>query len=304
MAKALHLVTGASGHIGTVIAKTLLDAGEKVRVVGRDAAKLKAFADRGAEVEAGALEDHAFTKKAYAGATTAFVMVPPNYAHPDQRAHARAVIDGVMAALPGSGVTHVVALSSIGAHLRTGTGPIAGLHELEARLSGLPLAVLNLRPAYFFENHFAALGTIPGMGIYGGAVRADLPLAMIATGDIGAVAAKRLAAQDFVGNDVLELHGPAAYTMAEAAATLGAAIGKPGLPYVQFPIEGARQAMTGMGMSPDGAGRLLEMITAFNDGTIQPTQPRSPATTTPTTLAQWAGRDFAGAFNAGAKKAH
>ena len=117
-------------------------------------------------------------------------------------------------------------------------------------------------------------------------------------------AAKRLIARDFAGNDVLELHGPAAYTMAEAATILGNAIGKPCLPYVQFPIDGARQAMLGMGMSPDGAGRLLEMITAFNDGTIQPTQPRSPATTTATTLAAWAVRDFAGAFNAGAKKAH
>jgi uncharacterized protein YbjT (DUF2867 family) len=304
MAKPLHLVTGASGHIGGVIARSLLDAGERVRVVARDAAKLQAFAARGAEVVAGSLDDAAVTKQAYAGVTAAFVMVPPNYAHPDQRAHARAVIDGAMAALPGSEVTHVVALSSIGAQLRTGTGPIAGLHELEARLAGLPIAVLNLRPAYFLENHFGALGTIPGMGVYGAAIRPDLPFAMVATADIGAVAAKRLMARDFAGNDVLELQGAAEYTMAEAAAALGAAIGKPGLPYVQFPLEGARQAMLGMGMSADGAGKLLEMVVAFNDGAIRFTQPRSPATTTPTTLAQWAQRDFAAAFTAGAKAAH
>jgi uncharacterized protein YbjT (DUF2867 family) len=107
-----------------------------------------------------------------------------------------------------SGVRYVVFLSSIGADLSDGTGPIAGLHAQEERLRTLPdLNVLILRPAPFFENFYAILGLIKHQGINGGAVAPDLRLPMIATRDIAEVAARALKARAWTGIVVRELLG-------------------------------------------------------------------------------------------------
>lgn len=53
---------------------------------------------------------------------------------------------------------YIVALSSLGADLREGTGPIAGLHAQEERLKRLEgINVLLLRPVSFFEDFRPAL---------------------------------------------------------------------------------------------------------------------------------------------------
>lgn len=80
-----------------------------------------------------------------------------------------------------------------------------------------------------------------------------------------------------------------------ATAILGRAIGKPSLPYIQFPYEDAEKAMTGMGLSPDVARSYIEMYRAFNDGIIKPTEPRSAKNTTPTSFETFA-EEFAAIY--------
>ena len=46
---AMHVILGASGNTGSIIANTLLSEGKKVRVVGRDAGRLQRFVSQGAE---------------------------------------------------------------------------------------------------------------------------------------------------------------------------------------------------------------------------------------------------------------
>jgi uncharacterized protein YbjT (DUF2867 family) len=236
-------------------------------------------------VTGGSLEDAAFLTRAFAGATAVFAMVPPNDATPDYRAFQRRVVDALGRAVEAAKVSHVVTLSSIGGQHPSGNGPIAGLHELERRMDRVRgLNVLHLRPGYFMENLLLGLPLIRGQGIHGSPVRGDLPIQMIATRDVAAVAARRLAALDFRGSSVLELMGPRDVTMSEATAALGKALGKPGLPYVQFPYEAARGAMVGGGMPPGLADLYVEMARGINDGHVRATQPRTPATTTPTTV--------------------
>ncbi len=299
MADPLYVVLGATGHVGGGIAARLLDQKRRVRVVGRGAERLASLAARGAEVAAGSIEDPAFAARALAGAGAAFLLVPPNMTAPSFRAYQSRVVDALARAVEAARPAHVVTLSSIGGHLAAGNGPIAGLHELEQRLSAVKgAAVLHLRPGYFLENHLGAVGIVKQMGILGSALRADLPMQMIATRDIAEVAARRLAALDFQGQGALELMGPRDVTMAEVARAVGRAVGKPDLPYVQFPYDEARKGMVGAGLRPDMADLYVEMSRGFNDGTIRPTQPRSPATTTPTTVERFAEETFAPAFRA------
>lgn len=158
------------------------------------------------------------------------------------------------------------------------------------------LHVLFLRPTYFMENHLHGIGLIKAQGIYGSPLKADVAFAMIATRDIAAAAAEALALPTFTGHGVRELLGPRDYTMREATRTLGQAIGRPDLPYVEFPYDATRDALMGMGFSADAAKLFVEMYDGFNAGRVHPLQGRSALTTTPTTLEQFAKDTFAPAY--------
>jgi uncharacterized protein YbjT (DUF2867 family) len=297
MAETLYVVTGATGHVGSMVADALLAARRPVRVIGRDAGRLKRFTDRGAEPAVGSLDDAAFVSRALRGAGAVFAMIPPQLGVPSFRVFQKKVVEAMGGAVEAARPGHVLVLSSIGGELGAGNGPIAGLHELEERVGAVAgVAALALRPGYFFENHLAGIRIVKHAGIYGSALAGDLRMAQIATRDIGEVAARRMLALDWKGRAVQELHGQRDLTMNEVTAVLGRAIGRPDLRYVAFPYADAQQGMVGAGLSADMAALYVEMSRGFNDGAIRATQPRGPSTTTPTTIEWFAEHVFAPAF--------
>jgi uncharacterized protein YbjT (DUF2867 family) len=295
MGQNLIVVTGGTGNIGAKLVPLLLEKGARVRAVGRQAQRLKFLSDKGAEVFVADLQDKAAAARAFAGAAAVFAMIPPNYGAPDFRAYQERVGEALAEGVRSAGVPRVAHLSSLGAELASGTGPIAGLHDSEERFNALNVHVVHLRPAYFMENHLSTLGLVKDRGMNGGGLRPDLPLAMIAARDIAARAADLLDSS-FAGKSVLELLGPRDYTMAEATRALGAAIGRKELPYVQVPFPELEKALLGMGFSADAARLFTEMSDAHNQGRIRPGRPRGPKTATPTTLEQFAAAVYAPAF--------
>ncbi len=295
------VICGATGHVGSKIADTLLGAGEPVRVIGRERVRLGPLAGKGAEPFPGDIRDAAFLARAFAGARAAFVMIPPKLDAPNVRTYQDEVVEALSSALSAARVPRVVALSSIGAHLPAGTGLIRGLHELESKLdSRIEGAVAHLRGGYFMENHLWSIPVIRGQGVLGGPVRSDVSLPMVATKDIAGVAVRLLLDDKVAGHTFRYLLGPRDVSMAEAAAILGEAIGNTALKYVQFPEAEARKAMIGMGMSGSVADAMLEMERAFNEGRIRPTQARSSENSTPTTLEEFAKTTFVRAFKSAA----
>jgi uncharacterized protein YbjT (DUF2867 family) len=276
-------VMGASGHTGGRIGDELLQAGERVRALGRSAAKLAGLETRGAEVLTGDAADAAFLARAFRGADAVYTLLPPDPQSPDLCRQWDEQGKAIVKAIRDSGVRYVVFLSSVGADLPEGTGPIAGLHAQEQRLQGLQgVNVLILRPGAFFENFYASLGLIRQQGINGGGYAADLPMPMIATRDIADVAARALRARDWTGVVVRELLGPRDLTHAEATRILGARIGKPDLQYVQFPYEDYAAALMRMGVSRNTANQYTEMARAVNEGKYKSREGRRPQNTTPT----------------------
>jgi len=284
-----YTIIGASGHTGQIVANTLLDHGHQVRVIGRNAATLEPLVARGAEAFLGKLDDVDFLTRAFSGADAVYTLLPGDTTAPDMRADQNHLGDAIATAIRTAKVRAVVNLSSMGAHQPDRTGPVLGLHDQEARLNQLAgVNVLHLRPTFFMENLLGNIGVIKGMGVNGSALAAEVAVPLIATRDIGAVAAQRLLALDFTGKSVLELLGPRDYTMREVTAVLGAAIGKPDLAYVQFPPAAAIQGMTSAGFSADAAAKMVELQESMNDGYIAMGVTRGPQNTTPTTIEAFA----------------
>lgn len=281
-------VMGATGKTGGAAADRLLAAGKKIRAIGRSADRLQPLVKRGAEAAVGDANDLNFLASAFQGAEAVYAMVPPDYAQPDLRKYYNRLGETIEGALKRSGARRVVFLSSLGAELPEGTGPILGLHDLEERFRKLNLDLLILRPGYFYDNFYSSLGLIKHQGINGGATAPDVPIAMTAAQDIGAAAAEELAAGKFKGTVVRELLGPRDYTLAEATRIFGGKIGKPDLKYVQFPDADFAKALAGFGFSQGAANSFVEMAHAFNARKIRSQEGRNPRNTMPTTFETFA----------------
>ena len=294
--KRTYAVMGATGHIGKVVAESLLEAGNQVRVIGRSADRLKGLVNQGAVPHTGAFDYVDVLTGAFRGVDAVFAMIPPDYNTGDLLGFQDRVGSAIVRALQTTRVQYVVSLSSVGAHLSEKTGPILGLHKQEARLNDIQgLHVIHLRPTYFMENLFSSIPTIQSLGINGSLLRGDLPIPLVATRDIGAKAAEFLTELQFRRHAAFEIFGPRPVTMHEVSTVLGKAIGKPDLKYVQFSYEVVEEAMVGAGMSPDSARLLIEIDRSFNDGLIRPTQPMTQDHLGKTSIEQFA-EEFAAAF--------
>jgi uncharacterized protein YbjT (DUF2867 family) len=293
----MYAILGASGHTGGVVADKLLAQGQKVRVIGRDVQRLDRFTKKGAEAMAAEATDAASLTKAFSGAQAVYALVPPNMGAPDALAYAVRVSDALAAAIGRNGVTHAVILSSYGADKPDKTGPVVGLHHLEQTLNAISrLHAVYLRAGYFMENILSQADVVRNMGSMAGPVRADLPLPMIATRDIGAAAAETLLKLDFQGKSTRELQGARDVSYNDVAKIIGAAIGKPGLAYQQAPAAMLKPALLQMGMSANFVDLLLQMCDALNSGYMKMIEPRSPANTTPTTIETFVTEVFAPAY--------
>ena len=164
-----YVITGAAGNISKPLAETLLAAGHEVIVVGRNAENLKSLTGKGAKAAIGSVDDVAFLTETFKGADAVYTMVPPTMQAADWKAHIAGIGEGYAKAIAASGVKYVVNLSSSGAHMPEGAGPVSGLHRVENSLNALSnVAIKHLRPGYFYQNFYGNIGMIKGMNIIGG----------------------------------------------------------------------------------------------------------------------------------------
>ncbi len=295
----LVTVTGATGNIGRALAEQLLSRGVSVRAVARDAGKLEGLVAKGAVAVTADLADVPALTAALEGADAAFLMVPPRYDAPDGLAYQTAVGNAIAEAVAASGLKRAVALSSLGGHLASGTGPVVGLHRFEERLKALAgLSLVIARPTYFMENHLGSIGLINAAGFNGGTIPGDVAFPMIATKDIAAALAGILEAPAFEGASVRELLGPRDYTMAEVTTILGASIGKPDLAYRLLPDEALAEALLGHGFSRSIVDGFLELNAFIGGRGLTGLGVRTPETNTPTSLEEFAKDVFAPVYAA------
>ncbi len=293
----MYVITGASGHTGKKIAHTLLDAGKSVKVISRNAENIADLVAKGAVPAIGDLHDAAFLTEAFQDATAVYTLIPPNWATTDWRKFQVQTAFAIASAIQAAGVKYVVNLSSQGAQLPEGAGPVSGLYYLEQMLNSIPgLQVKHLRPGFFMQNFLAFAGMIKHMNLYGSSLSPDLKIPVVHTNDIAEVAAAQLLALDFTGNSTHFIAGAADLNMKEVTAILGKAIGNPALPYVQFSPEDELQSTIQNGIQRTIAEGYRDLYAALNSGDYQEGYVRDAGATTPTTFEWFAENEFKAAY--------
>ncbi|WP_369660173.1 NmrA family NAD(P)-binding protein [Variovorax sp. V15] len=270
-----YAVVGATSDVGKAVVGGLQAAGHHVRPVSRSAGV--------------SLDDAAALRQVFAGVDGAFLMVPFDLQAADLHAREREIGANLARAVKEASVRRVVLLSGLSAHLRKGSSLGAAL--LEQGLDELHIPELvHLRAGFFMENFRKGLdfASQAGIGFFGTMFRGDLPMPMVSAADVGDRAVRLLTDEAATLTRVHELHGGGDYTMAQATAILGAAIGKPKVQYVQVPHQDALASMLGAGMSPSFAEAVLETARSFNEQEGWALEARSPRNTSSTTLEQWA----------------
>lgn len=262
----MFAVAGVTGHTGKVVAETLLAQSLPVRVIVRDAKRGEPWRARGAEVAIADVKDSKAMTQALRGASGAYLLSPPAMAVTDLEKHGREVAAAFKAAIDESGVGHVVLLSSIGAQLPSGTGPIMTVHLIEQALTGLKAHATFLRAGYFMENLLGSLHPMKDQGVLPAMFGAEKKVEMVATADIGAVAAELLRAGKAAPKRV-ELSGPAATTLVDAAKFFSAALGRQ-VTAVPVPTAAQVGALMGVGLNEAWAKAYTDLNAAMESGRL------------------------------------
>jgi uncharacterized protein YbjT (DUF2867 family) len=261
------IITGSLGNISRPLSTKLAANGHNVTVISSDSNKSDQIKSIGATPAIGSVTDEGFLTETLSGADVVYLMIPTNFAAPDIKADIAATGQIYANAVKAAGIKKVVMLSSLGAHLPEGTGPIAGIHRAEEILKKLDgVDLLILRPAYFYNNFYDNIDMIKHAGIIGSNFGAHQQLALVDPEDIAAVAIENME-KGFTGQSVIYVASDKP-TLGEVAAALGNAIGKPELPWVEFTDEQAITGMTDAGLPDDIAKNYAEMGAAIRSGII------------------------------------
>ncbi|MBY0426846.1 MAG: NmrA family NAD(P)-binding protein, partial [Cytophagales bacterium] len=275
----------------------LLAAGKDVTVVGRSLENLKPLIDRGAKYAVGSLEDGDFLVEAFKNKQVAYVLIPGNFAVKDFRAYQNLVGKNIANAIQKNGVKHVVFLSSTGAHMGNGAGVVDGLADFEKLLAAIPgLNAKILRPGFFYYNFFQQIGTIKAMGIMGSNYAGNITIPFTDTTDIGNIAAEELLNPNFTGISFRYIVSDET-TPQHATTILGTAIGKPDMPWVQFPDDQMKSALLQAGLQESLVDGYVQLGQAFQSGEGQADYIKNKPAPSPTKLTDFA-KEFAAAFAA------
>jgi uncharacterized protein YbjT (DUF2867 family) len=247
------LVFGATGTTGGEVARQLIAAGERPRLIVRNPAKAVTFQEK-ADIVEGDLDRPESVAAAMKGVDKVYLV--------SVGANGPELEGGAIEAARQAGVSHVVKLSVIGAE-----SPVLTFSKWHARSekrlveSGLKWTML--RPANFMSNALGWAQTIRAQGAF------YQPLgqgrwAAIDPVDVGAVAVKALQTSGHEGR-AYTLTGPESLDAAGYAATLSSVLGRP-IRFVDVPPEAARESLAKTGMPAVYADAILDLLAFMKEG--------------------------------------
>lgn len=290
-----YIITGSIGHISKPVIKQLVNSGKDITVITTSKERVVEIEKLGAKAITGNVLDSGFVKDAFKGADVAYTMIPGVWQTNNWRATQNEIARNYADAIQTNGVTYVVNLSSIGAHVGNGVGPVDGLHDFEKMLNDIQgLNVKHLRPSYFFYNFLSQIGLIRQAGLMGANYGDSEKMFLVHTNDIATAAIDELLNLKFTGNSFRYIFGDER-SGKEIAEVLGKAIGKE-LNWVVFTDEQQKDGLLKAGLPETHASLYTQMGTAMRTGLMQEHARKNLPALSSTKLEDFA-KEFAVAFN-------
>ena len=291
-----YVLTGSLGNISKPVAEKLISAGHDVTVISTKSDKTIQIESLGATAAIGSVEDVEFLTKTFTGSDAVYTMVPPHFGATNWKKYIAGIGENYAVAIKNSGVKNVVNLSSIGAHMPEGCGPVSGLHFVEKALNGLDgVNVRHLRPGFFYPNFLNQIGMIKNMGITGGNYGEGTTLVIVHPNDISEVAAEELKDLAFKGKSILYIASDEK-TTTEIGSILGKVIGKLEILWINFKDEDTLNGMLQVGVPVEIAKNYTEMGAAMRSGEMDADYRKNkPSEFGKIKLEDWA-QEFAAAF--------
>ena len=276
-------VTTPMGHVGRHVTSMLIRSGVRPLLLARRPENVTPGLRKHADIVKANSTDPAQVTAATQG-VDAIYWVDPSVMSSDPLADYTLATEALVKAATANGIGRVVFQSSIGAEKRHGVGEIDGLAGTEVALDTLDVEVTHLRCGYFFTNLLLDIDAVR-QGQLTTVLPLDQPMSWVAPRDIAEVASLTLLNTQWHGHRVQAVHGPQDLSWRQVAETLTAHVGHQ-VHAEQITDTEMFQRYLAVGMPPMMADAVLGMSTGLRDG-FRPEQPRTLATTTPTTLTSW-----------------
>jgi NAD(P)H dehydrogenase (quinone) len=259
----MYAIMGITGRVGGAVAATLLAKGNRIRAIVRSSSKGSSWAKRGAEVAVADSLDIPALARAFRGVAGVFVMTPPEFAPSPGFPESTAIVGAIRGALAEATPPKIVCLSSIGAQHDHGIGLLQKLYVLERELGQLSMPRTFLRPAWFMGNAAWDVEPARQRGEFESFLQpVERPVPMVATADVGRVAAELLL-EEWTGRRIVELEGPDRISPRDVAGALGRALGRD---VVAKPVPHERWTSIFESRGTSWPEPRVEMLDAFNSG--------------------------------------
>lgn len=265
----MFVISGVTGNTGSIVAQTLIDQGQPVRVIVRSDAKGEPWKAKGAEVAVAEIIDTDAMTQALQGASGAYFLLPPDLTNDDFLGDSLKRADSIVAAAKAARLPHSVILSSVGAQHTDRVGPISTIGHMERLFVAANIPLTAVRPAYFLENIKDLMPVVLKEGVYPSMIQPlDFKIDMVATTDIGVTVADALLNPPTIQHRVIELKGAEQYSAEDIAAALSKSLGRQITP-VPVPQEAWVDTFKQGGLSLQSAETMAEMHENINNGRIE-----------------------------------
>ncbi len=259
-----YFVAGATGNTGRSVADALLARGEQVRVFIRKPHPM--WNRDSVEVVIGSLESEAELTRALSGVKGAYILLPPAPDAADVLTSRTALAKILADAIKSAQVPTVALLSSFGAHLPSGTGPIVTTHRAEEILRESAPSFTSVRAGYFMENWAPLVDTARQQGVVPSFLPLGHAIPMVASADIGhSIADALISAVE--GRHTIELAGPRDFSDLDVAEALSRLLGRD-VQVATAPVTAVAETFSSMGMGQDLANLYQELFSAIHHGTL------------------------------------
>jgi uncharacterized protein YbjT (DUF2867 family) len=281
------VVTAPTGTIGSQVLRQLLDQGEELRVIVRNAASLPTSIRERVDVVVGSHADPAVVDRAFVAADAVFWLAPPDSRTPDLQTAYVEFTRPAAAAFVAHGVGHVVGVSALGrgTPVADRAGLVTASLAMDDVIADTGVAYRALANPSFMDNVLRQIDSIVADGVFFDTVEPDRKAPLAATRDIAAAAVELLTDRSWSGRGEVPVLGPAELSADDMAAVMTAVLDRP-VRYQRQSLDDFAASLTAGGMSDAFVRGYRDMMWAKDNG-LDAGVSRTPEYASPTSFHDW-----------------